>query len=792
MTTKGGKGFNRNKMGPFKGPDSSYASESKSLRQGFLDMDEMPQSLNANVRQFLQKWGIEENSYSLVGVIIKSIEPLVFRPLLIFQGESRVVLLREEKGSSLLIKTQELRESAYLSPLKIYRAKDSKTLFVREFVSNTLGDVYRMSGGFALERLMGLLSAAIEGLSLIHAAGLSHCHITEWNISAAIENQGCLLDIGVYEDYASKEDDIADMAYVCENALNKVRVSKEEFANKRKLQDILAPLLQSMTEKDKSKRPTIDVVKVLFKDLVDMVLYGVKEEDLDLPKEEIAVDGLFQEEFEDTRPSFNVETGLKLNIKKYLIYFLLCILALASVYKVIQRLAVYNFSNGDNSYQGPVLSLDELKLAWASGVPSKMSDVARQAIYESAERDLAEQVIISPILQDQNNVRLVDASLIRVAFSKEWEAQLSSNDRRFVLALALRELLKDEFPKDLPPLSELHPAVVLSVLSSTENKVPVILNSVSASILESLPEPFGVAFQILNTGKTDVKASAEEVITLAHLGTRGVDDPVLLARFLKTDFERRLSAIAVMFSINSVESLKVLDTILNHPNVALNIPATNWAKKVDLVNWNGIDASDKLFLTAGVALRPDKELSIEQIARLFLNPSAKVRGFAAGLSIHQIPFKHKGAIEVLTLVHKVPDIISSYQLTMLGQILEDPNKTMESHIQVIKKFIESEPPIEIAKILLLSNASSNSQNILDGSLSSYLNEKGWQPDLAELKLLVNHHDKVARMFAYQVIFKSQQRDASLTWLKECIAKESEPEFKQQLQFMIERLGGSSK
>lgn len=802
MSTKTGNGFKGSKIGPSKGHVSAHASDLKNLREGFIDLGEIPNYLQGQISQFLYKWGIEEGTYSLVGAVIKSVEPLIFRPLVIFKGEARVLLLREENSSSLLIKVQDLSASNYFSSLKIYRAKDSKTLFVREFVSNTLGDVYRMSGGFALERLISLLSSSLEGLSLMHAAGLSHCHLTEWNISAAIENQGCLLDGGVYEDYASMEDDISDFARICEKALNSVRFNKEDLISKKKLQEILSPLLESMQEEDKSKRPNIDVVKTLFRDLVKMVLGEKDQILLDLPAEDVVskLNNIEQSQFSvDTEvmdlPDNNLNeeiSNLKSSsMKNNLFYLLLLSLVLLSGYKVCERFGLFGESVGNMLYQGPYLTSEEMKLSWISGVPSKMKVVARQAIYESSSRESAEEVIISPILLDQNTVRLVDASLIRVAFSKEWEGQLSVNDKRFVLSLALRELLKDEFPADLPSLSELHPAVVLAVLSSTEGKIPTILNSVPGNVLESLPEPFGVAFQILNTGKTDVKASAEEVIALAHLGTRGVDDPVLLSKFLKNDFERRLTSLAVMYSTNNVESLKVLDTILNHPNVALNIPPTEWAKKVDILNWNAIDASDKLFLTAGVALRPDKELTTEQIARLFLNPSPKVRGYAVGLSIHQIPFKHKGALEVLELVHKVPDIITSSQLTMLGQILEDPDRTVDAHIKVVKNFIASEPPLEIAKTLLLTNASANMQSILDSSLSSYLNEKGWQPEQAELKILASHHDKIARMFAYQAIFKIANRGESLDLLKACMNKEADPELKKQLQLMVEKLEVSS-
>ncbi len=822
MTIKGRKGFNRNSDTPSKGSavlvsNKPSALLDKKLQLGYQDINDIPASFIAIIRSFLNKWGISSESYTLVGAVIKSNEPLIFRPLVILKSDAKVVLLREEDTSSNLNKALELKDTTEVAPFKVFKVKDNRVLLVREFVSNTLGDVFKMSSGFSLQRLVSLLQNTLEGISQLHGGDISHGHLTEWNISAGLENQGCLLDIGLGSASSRKEDDVKEIAKLIEKSFSRIRVSKEELESKRKLQEIVDPLIESMKEEDSSRRPTIEVVRVLFSDLVKVALSDKVENyisnEVNLGEELIVKDPLPEVINTLVEPPTSYgpasETALEssladvnsyqqkdvLKVSKStssLVYMILFSLLIFTSYKVVQR---FGFFEGNSNYQifdGPYLELDQLTLAWSSGVPSKMKEVARQAIYESSAREIAEQVIVSPILLDQNNVRLVDSSLIRVAYSKEWEAQLNSFDRRFILALALRELLQDEFPEEIPPLSELHPAVLLAVLSSTVNKVPAVLDAVPASRLESLPEPFGVAFQILNTGKQEIKASAEEVITLARLGTRGVDDPVLLSRFLKNDFERRLSAIAVMYSINSVESLKVLDTIINHPNVSLSIPTTDWAKKVDLISWNGIDASDKLFLTAGVALRPEKKLTIEQIARLFLNPSPRVRGYAAGLSINQISFKHKGAIEVLTLINKVPDIISAMQLTMLGQILEDPDKTIDAHIKVIRNFIGSEPPMEIAKTLLLSSVESSSNTILDASLSAYLNEKGWVPDQAELKILVNHHDKVARMLAYQAIFKAKESKENLNLLKECLAKESVQEFKEQLKTMIEKLESSSK
>ncbi len=841
MTTKGGKGFNKNFKGFPKGaadkdaPKQAKQHENSTLKTtmklGFVDIKEIPEAVLAQARTFLEKWGLKSEEYSLIGVLSRSIEPIEFSPLVILSGQTEVVVLREVILSDTIIHFSQMNIPKCI-PSEIYRTNGNLALLKRVFVSNTLGDVFRMSGGFSLERLVNLLYSAIDSLRVLHENGIVHGNLTEWNFSAGMENPGYLIDVGIYADGRSFAEDLAALASIMDIALSKVRVKKEELADKRKLQGIVAPLLNSLSEEDDARRPTLDVALGLFKDLVGLVLEDALPTDIvtsatevesdpienlnlisevsrEIPEDQVVISKFnnrkiappeIQEAYQATgdhetkNSSYETtkEVG-KSGLFKYLVYIVLIALVCFLSFKVFNKVkSLPVFGNSTGLYDGKLMGLEELQLSWNSGVPSKMQEVARQAIYQSSLRELAEEVIITPILSDQGSSRYIDASLIRVAYAKEWEPQLNTHDRRFILALALREVLKNEFPTDVPLLSELHPAILLSVLSGTESKVPAILDSVPAQILEGLPEPFGVAFQILLSRDNNLKASSAEVISLAHLGTRGANNAVTVSRFLEEDFERRLSSLAVMFSANSDESLKILDIILNHPNVAIENPATAWAKKVDLLSWDGIEASDKLFLIAGVALRPDKVLSVGQIARMFLNPSPRVRKYAVGLSIHQIPFKHKGALEVLTLVQNVPDILSADQLTLLAQILEDPDRTVSTHMKVVQSFISSEPPIDIVKTLLLANWDSKVESIIDGSLSAYLSERGWIPDANELDILVKHHDKVARMYAYQRIFLLDDKAKAANLLKRAFVSEGSKEFKEQLKIMIDQLAGVSK
>ena len=262
---------------------------------------------------------------------------------------------------------------------------------------------------------------------------------------------------------------------------------------------------------------------------------------------------------------------------------------------------------------------------------------------------------------------------------------------------------------------------------------------------------------------------------------------VIVNQFLLDDFKRRMSALAILFSSQPDNSRKILDIILLHPNLSLNNPETFWAKKVNLVDWKDIDPSDKLFLVAGVPLRGNSALNPQSVAKLFLNPSARVRGFAAGLALEKIQFLHKGAPEILAMIQNAPDVLTQDQFVMLGQILEDPKRTAEAHRKVVHAFIASNPPIEIAKHLLISSSKETESTILDSALGIYLGEKGWTPTKADLEMIINHPDKVVRMFAYQNVFKNIGPKEAVSILQKAHDKESDKEYKIQLKEMIQKL-----
>jgi len=438
-------------------------------------------------------------------------------------------------------------------------------------------------------------------------------------------------------------------------------------------------------------------------------------------------------------------------------------------------------------YDGPYLSLEDLAASWSSQVPSRMEIVAQQAVQISPMRGIAEQVILTSLRQNEISSKLVDTGLLRVAFHDQWEVQLDEVDRRYALSLGLIDLLSNRLPPGLGVIEDRHPALLLAILSAGNNNVKEVLKNVPANLLGRLPSPYGTAFQILEAGRNNISCGEEDVIMLARFSTRGIEKPLELTQFLEVEFSRRISALSVAYSHNNEHARKLLDIIIAHPNLALSTPEVLWAKKVDLMAWSDVEYVDQLFLLAGVPLRKEKKLDAPTIAKLFLNPSPRIRSYAAGLAVDAIQFKHPAATKLLVAIQAAPELLSGEQLVMLGQILEDPEKTIDTHRRVVHSFISSKPPVDIAKMLLLSTATSKSGSALDGALSVYLTEKDWSPDAGELLKLSTHPDRVTRMFAYQKIFQFEDKENAKLLLKEALNKEVVPEFKEQLESLIETL-----
>ncbi len=694
-----------------------------------------------------------------------------------------------------------------------------KVLTRRSFVSVTGREVLASEHSFKLSRAVLAIKNFLKYLDIIHRSGGYHGAVKLSNISFAIESEGLPLDYMLTDTrdiLKAQKNDLNFFSTILGSILEDLKTSEHDAEQKGNLVKALSPLLFSLKDDKYKNIPSTSVALDLFNEISSEIINTAEKRPNKLKSKdnhqhiqeikniEISVDDFYQSNqnevdldfsrIEEVKPNIN-KSFIKNKVRSYslskLILSCLVLLTLFLLYKIYDKYSDSSKSEiaGTSILDSALLTTEELQLAWSSNVPSRMKLVAKQAVYLSPARGLAEEVILASIISNtaKANSSLVDASLLRIAFSKEWEEQLTVDDRRYALAFSLRDLIQQELPNDLGLIQNRHPGVIIAVIASSAGRSGEVLSKIPATILETLPDPFGVAFKILISGNQSATCSSKEVLDFAILSTRGIEDPKILADFLSSDFSRRLAALSVVYSRNEEISAKILDTIIEHPNLAVITEETTWAKKVSLIQWPDISYSDKLFLLSGVPLKGDRALSPEVVARLFLNPAPRVRSYAAGLAVNSIKFKHPAAPEVLALVQKDPNIVTTDQFVILGQILEDPEKTANTHMNLIEAFIASKPPLELIKILLTAESENKEVTILDSILTVYLTEIGWNPSASDLMKLSLHRDKVARMFAYQKIFEFNDKEASKLMLKDAISKEKDPELKKQLTNMISKV-----
>ncbi len=447
---------------------------------------------------------------------------------------------------------------------------------------------------------------------------------------------------------------------------------------------------------------------------------------------------------------------------------LICLLLVAFVF----------LRRGDSSGYSP----EELELAWYSNRPALMTRVAEVAVQEEGNAEAARDLILRSVIRGEQLPKTVDGSLLRVAFDPHWDAQLTPSDRRTAYALALSGLLREETPTDLTPLAQAHPGLVLAITASAGENVGRVLATVPLSVLIALPPPFGVAFQQLGVSKPDLHCGDESVRGLARLATRGIEQADAFIQFLSVDTMTRLRAVAFLFSEDNNGAQKALDILVHPTHHTAPHDVVRWAQAWNITSWKELEPSDQLLVVSG--LKPSGEVLQEHLAVLFAHPEPSMRAYAIQLGLEKITFEHPGALAALTKIADKPEILTGDQTLMLARLLEMPGSVDSS---IARTFLAGNPPETLIVELLLASAKTKTGTRLDFEFSRYLQQKGWEPQLSELSILLSHPDKLTRFFIYTKIFALPDRGAARKLLNEALAKESLPEFKKQLQSMLNRV-----
>ncbi len=457
---------------------------------------------------------------------------------------------------------------------------------------------------------------------------------------------------------------------------------------------------------------------------------------------------------------------------------------LASLFASLVLLGWYYFRQTEPVDETLQYTKSDLRVAWESKIPSRMRIVAQTAISHNEQRALAESLIIRSVNNGDSLPESIDTGLLRIAFEGLWEPDLNEDDRRVALAIGLGGLLQDSMTmlEDLGPLDQRHPGVLFALTASAGDHARPFLEKVPAALLTRLPPPYQGAFRRLVVNKRDITCGDEEVRTLAQFSTHGVEKSQDLANYVRQNSTVRLQALALIFSQHNEQARKVLDVLLNHPNIILDVPDVSWGRQAELLNWIELDSADQLFVLSGIA--PPKSCKPEHTARLFLHPSASLRAWAIEQILDQVTFVHPATVPVFEKLEKHPEMLTPIQLAKLATILEDPVKVTEDSIQ---DWLDSKPPVEIVSDLVLGTAQQKQAIALDAWLTMYLKSRDWSPDIITLRALITHPDPYTRLFGYNKIYGMPDKETALTFLNRAFAKENDPQLRPQLETMIQSL-----
>ena len=425
-----------------------------------------------------------------------------------------------------------------------------------------------------------------------------------------------------------------------------------------------------------------------------------------------------------------------------------------------------------------ITNINDLNYAWESGLPSQMSPVAEIAITREELSQPAQAIIVKSILSGRIQVSGINSDLIKIAFDSRWERTLTENDRRFVLAVALHNLLGSNIPKDLPSVESLSPAVILSFLATSRDIGQELMN-IPPQVLTQLPPPAGSAFAAIITDKSKL---SEPVFTefARFIALSSPPNAEGLYRFLTDNFVVKIDAISRLYSGDNRSSDQILNSLLRPSNFEIKHPYIIWAKTFDLNSWNELEPSDRLLILSGN--NPSKSPIPANLVKLFSHPSPNLRKLASVLALDGIKYSHPEAVKILSTLRDNPDYLNPTQTAKIQSYLLSPSTITK---QYAESLIDTSPPVELVGSLIVGEASIQIISAADVYFVRYLQSNNWKSSENDLSILITHKDRFVRLFAAVEIYKNLSPEKTKELLSLALTVEVVPEIKDQIKLMLE-------
>lgn len=376
---------------------------------------------------------------------------------------------------------------------------------------------------------------------------------------------------------------------------------------------------------------------------------------------------------------------------------------------------------------------------WASGQRAQMTAVARRAILNQDEAAAA--VIVDSILAGENPPNTTPR-LMRVALNDLWRNELSAKDVGAVLRLTVAPLFKEGLDS-MPPLSSLHPGVILAVAGEMPPNDPAPqLKLLPLSIFSKLPDPFGSAFkQLSDLGVSS--AGAPESVALAAI-TSGMASSRAFDAFMGGDTSpktaiARLTILMPIVSGNDAATAQLVASIRDRGGELGQV--LGWFDIEDLAKWSKLNGSQKLTLVLNRL--PESELSQSQYADLMTFPLPGVRGQAA-LELKKRFFRDTDGNLLLTLSGPGNRLTREQTIALVSALALPPAK----RTPFVGAWFGLKPAPDTVLLILLARSDYDSSDTFNLEAARYLRRAQWTATTEMLQILAQHPEPLARTLAY--------------------------------------------
>jgi hypothetical protein len=354
----------------------------------------------------------------------------------------------------------------------------------------------------------------------------------------------------------------------------------------------------------------------------------------------------------------------------------------------------------------------------------------------------AENAIIDDTLRGENRPG-VASNLLRVALSDLWEPELSFADRRAALALSVMAIYPDAVAT-LPPLSSLHPGVILAIAGQSQAKNPSKqLSGIGIDLLTTLPSPVGGLFAQLKASGSKTLGDPE-VIALAGI-ISGNPPPQTLEAYIGTDSPlpvslARIALVLPLLSANEATATQLLATLRDRGG---EIGQTlSWFDIDALGVWSKVTSAERLKLILGEL--PDRTLSIEQYADLLTFPLAEVRAKSAQV-IRTKFIRGEGSQLMLVLGGQQNRLSREQTIALVAPLTLEASK----RAPYIAVFFQLTPSSDMVLLVLLARNDKDSSDLFNLEAARYLRKNNsWTATTEMLQLLAHHPEPLARSLAY--------------------------------------------